>query len=566
MSFDIIAYSQALDEFLMRMEKVPSHKHKDIPAALDPLCKLLRVAAVKVRLVEPPQKPSAKPYCEEAEIYRAAESDESRSLCFNETTGDGGRATYTFEQYVGGEDWTEEEKSRIAVISKMLFVFHGRIRVMHIAEHLTYHDSGLGFYNLNFFMRTVGELIHAGKIGSYTACYFNLKSFSYVNRLLGRDNATVVMVEYIKRLEALFGEGGGLVARIGGDNWAAIFRKEKLDAVREHLRGTGIVYDEERGEKVRISSTAGFYIIPEEGVNAPTDIMDNISVALNIARMTKESSAFYNEDMAHSIRETKEIEDIFPDAVKNEEFEVYYQPKVSLKSYRLAGAEALCRWFHNGEMVMPYKFIPVLEQTRAITVLDFYMLEQVCRDIRQWLDEGRPVVKVSVNFSRRHLGDMNLLQHILDIVDRYSVPHKYIEIELTETTTDVDFRDLREIVTGLQAEGISTSVDDFGMGYSSLNLIRGLPWNVLKIDKSFLDEDQKNNSAVMLKHVISMAQEIGLECIVEGVETAEQVKRLKDNNCFLAQGFYFDRPLPKKVYEERLDGLRKENRKTAVAQ
>ncbi len=248
---------------------------------------------------------------------------------------------------------------------------------------------------------------------------------------------------------------------------------------------------------------------------------------------------------------------MFPAALENEEFEAFYQPKVALKDYTLAGAEALCRWFHGGRMVMPGKFIPVFERTKAVTILDFYMLERVCKDIRKWLDEGKKIVKVSVNFSRRHLGDMNLLEHILEIVDRYQVPHEYIEIELTETTTDVDFKDLRQIVNGLQEAGISTSVDDFGMGYSSLNLIKELPWNVLKIDRSLLQPIAvgEENGSIMLRHVISMAQEMGLECLVEGVETAEQVKFLKQQSCFLAQGFFFDKPLPREEFEKRLEEI-----------
>ena len=140
------------------------------------------------------------------------------------------------------------------------------------------------------------------------------------------------------------------------------------------------------------------------------------------------------------------------------------------------------------------------------------------------------------------------------IIDRYHVPLEYIEIELTETAMDVDFGELKNIVYGLHEQGISTSVDDFGMGYSSLNLIRELPWNVLKIDKSFLPEEKDDSlqKYVMLKHLIALSQDMGLECIVEGVETVEHVKLIKENNCYLAQGFYFDKPLPVYEFEKRL--------------
>ncbi|MCR4821400.1 MAG: EAL domain-containing protein [Treponema sp.] len=243
----------------------------------------------------------------------------------------------------------------------------------------------------------------------------------------------------------------------------------------------------------------------------------------------------------------------FSTAVKNEEFKVFYQPKVSLHDYRLIGAEALCRWFHNGIIIPPDSFIPYLEQTGDICQLDFYMLDHVCRDLEKWLAEGLRCVKVSVNLSRRHEINENLLNKILQIIDSHKIPHEYIEIELVETHNDMSFSALKQIVTSLKENNISTSVDDFGIGYSSLNLIRDLPWDILKIDKSFLPENSSNRRQhIMLKHVIAMAQDLGLDCIVEGVETIEQIKLLKEYNCYMAQGYFFDKPLPRDEFTPKL--------------
>ena len=245
---------------------------------------------------------------------------------------------------------------------------------------------------------------------------------------------------------------------------------------------------------------------------------------------------------------------LFPEALKNEEFLVYYQPKVSLRNYRLAGAEALVRWKHGDTFIFPDQFIPQLEKDGAICELDFYMLDHVCQNLRHWLDQGRRLFKVSVNLSRAHLRDDKLVERIIQTIDKHNVPHEYIEIELTETTTDVGFAELRRLIEALHAQMISTSVDDFGMGYSSMNLIRDLPWDVLKIDKCFLPKSENDHRQyVMLKHIISLPQDIGLDTIVEGVETIEHVKMLKENNCFLAQGYFFDKPLPIEEFEKRLE-------------
>ena len=150
---------------------------------------------------------------------------------------------------------------------------------------------------------------------------------------------------------------------------------------------------------------------------------------------------------------------------------------------------------------------------------------------------------------------MGLPDIIEEIVDRYQIPHEYIEIELTETTTDVEFIDLKRIVSKLHSLGFYTAVDDFGVGFSSLNLLKEIPWNVVKIDRSFLpiNENEENGiNMVLFKNVVSMTGQLGLECIAEGVETEEQLKLLKDNNCEIAQGYFFDKPLPLKDFEERL--------------
>ena len=191
-----------------------------------------------------------------------------------------------------------------------------------------------------------------------------------------------------------------------------------------------------------------------------------------------------------------------------------------------------------------------------ICQLDFYMLDHVCRDINRWISEGRKSIRVSVNLSRKHMMNVNLLQTLLKIIDRHNIPHSCIEIELTETTTDVEFNDLKRVVRGLQKVGIYTSVDDFGIGYSSLNLIRELPWNVIKVDRSFIpveNEEKEEINSIMFKYVVAMAKELGIEVIVEGVETEYQLNILKNNNCDLAQGYFFDRPLPVNEFESKMD-------------
>lgn len=554
MIFDYKAYSRLLNEFIIEGEKIKQYRDPAFNKILEPICKFLRISRISSAVFDST--------CDSAIIksaphiyYDDGNADSTRVLKFTETNVRACKANYSFMQSKSGQDWSDEEVQQIEAIEKLIYTFCDRSYASTIAKDLSMLDSDLMVYPLTFFLATVKNLIRQGRIGEFGSVYFNLSHFSTINDRFGRDCATNIMKLFIHGIQEkiLYEE---CICRVGGDNFVVLFKKDNLNIIKNYLSGMPITFN--NGDKtVTVTTTAGYYMIPEATESA-TDVMDRISAAYQLAKnVYKRHFLFYDDEIMQHQTQVKEIEMMFPSAIENEEFKVFYQPKTQLNNYQLAGAEALCRWFRNGKVISPGEFIPVLEGSKAICTLDFYMLDHVCRDIRRWLDEGREVVKVSVNLSRLHLGDEDLLESILRIIDKYKVPHHFIEIELTETTTDVDYKELKKIVYGLREQDISTSVDDFGVGYSSLNLIREMPWNVLKIDKSFLptqeEEDNDPSKVKMLRHIITMSQDLGLECIVEGVETAEQVKLLKDCKCYLAQGFYFDRPLPVKEFEQKLE-------------
>lgn len=553
MIFDYKAYSRLLNEFIIEGEKIEQYRDPAFNKILEPICKFLRISRISSAVFDST--------CDSAIIksaphiyYDDGNADSTRVLKFTENNVRACKANYSFMQSKSGQDWSEEEVQQIEAFEKLIYTFCDRSYASTIAKDLSMFDNDLMIYPLTFFLATVKNLIRQGRIGEFGGVYFNIKHFSSINDRFGRDCATNIMKLFIHGiLEKILYEE--CICRVGGDNFVVLFKKDNLNIIKNYLSGMPITFND--GETVTVTTTAGYYMIPEATESA-TDVMDRISTAYQLAKSVyKRPFLFYDDEIMQHQTHVKEIEMMFPSAIENEEFKVFYQPKTQLNNYQLAGAEALCRWFRNGKVISPGEFIPVLEGSKAICTLDFYMLDHVCRDIRRWLDEGREAVKVSVNLSRLHLGDEDLLESILRIIDKYKVPHHFIEIELTETTTDVDYEELKKIVYGLREQDISTSVDDFGVGYSSLNLIREMPWNVLKIDKSFLPTQEEENNdpskVKMLRHIITMSQDLGLECIVEGVETAEQVKLLKDCKCYLAQGFYFDRPLPVKEFEQKLE-------------
>ncbi|MCR5016777.1 MAG: GGDEF domain-containing phosphodiesterase [Ruminococcus sp.] len=455
------------------------------------------------------------------------------------------------------EPLSECDLKRLDLIVLQLLSFVARNRLASAIEALGFYDD-FGYKNRRAFFRQVENLYGQNKLnGNYSALMMNMRHFSIINQDIGRSNGDIVLRNFYKLLSAI-ADTDGIVSRLGGDSFIALLRNELVEHITSILRGVPIYYDRENEKRVLVSASAGIYHIPEDFTfESASDIMDKILSAYQSAkRPGNESITYYSENMLKKKDNDMRIMQLFEPAISKKEFKVFYQPKVDVETGEVIGAEALCRWIHGDDIISPAEFIPVLEQGNDICRLDFYILDVVCSDIRRWLDACIEPVRTSVNLSRKHLVDIDLLQHIIDIIDSHNVPHQYIEIELTETTTDVEFRVLKRVVSGLQELGIYTSVDDFGMGYSSLNLIREIPWNVLKIDRCFLPADDESESSVtslMYRHVVAMALDIGLECITEGVETTKQIEILRANHCRYAQGYIFDKPLPRDRFEKILN-------------
>ena len=550
-------YLTALENSICKLHQLPNPSPEQIFEVMAEFCHVLRLGKVEVVIYENEASECSglsETYC----FYDSGKACENIGISKRIVVVDEKIIVYNIYSIDGEAEWTEAERNGINTFIAVLSTYSGKTRLVQLVHHLTFYDSDFNMYNLRQFMKCAQILCKTRRIDQFTAVRFNFKHFSVVNQNIGRENGTLVMKRFIGFIDALLDDEDELVCRVGGDNFLTLIKSDKLQPVLDILNGTGVIYDDIRDERIFISATVGVYVLKDiAGVILPTDVMDRVSLAYHIAKnISQEDVVYFNDALLASRKHADDISLSFPKALEEREFLVYYQPKVAIDGRHIAGAEALCRWMHNGRMVSPGEFIPVLEQGLDICKLDFYMLDAVCKDIRRWLDSGMNIVRISVNLSRRHLSDIDLLKHIIEIVDRNNVPHRYIEIELTETTTDVEFKDLKRTIGGLQQAGFSTSVDDFGIGYSSLNLIKEMPWNVLKLDKSLLPDEGDESpiqNGVMFKYIVAMAREMGLECIAEGVETKEQVQLLADSNCNLAQGFYFDKPLPVEEFEKRLD-------------
>lgn len=466
-------------------------------------------------------------------------------------TGENGVVIYYVHRYLGLPAFSEEERADVEMILQILFIHSGRWRMINRNRKAGLSDALTGLPNAGGFLTYVDEVLAKGEIADYNAYYFNLARFGLVNKRFGVKETDNIIRRYSMILRNFIAKGE-CIGRLGGDNFVALIRKERTDDFLKLLAGVetvGILGNTEL--KVIISATAGGLEI-DHSIRNCGEIINDCGMALQIARnVEKKPCVFLSEEIKQRSFKEKQLVAGFADAIENHEFVVYYQPKVRIDSFKLNGAEALVRWKHDGKLISPGEFIPVFERNGMICQLDFYMLENVCIAIRDWLSRGIEPVRVSVNFSRKHLTNPHLADDIMSVLNRYETESRYIEIELTETVDQNEAGLLAAFMGRMKNYHVTMSIDDFGTGYSSLNMLRTFPVDVLKIDRSFI-LDLEQNSKTVLSNIIRMADELHMDVVAEGVETYEQMNYLKSIDCKEVQGFLFDRPMPIENFEQKL--------------
>ncbi len=468
-------------------------------------------------------------------------------------TGENGKAAFIAFRDASKPVWTEEDKSRIIDAFNLIVLAYARKRLIENVRRNALREPMTQLPNANGFIEHAKHLQEIGTLTLYNGYYFNLKGFGLVNRRFGKDETDRIIIRYARILED-FISGEECVGRLGGDNFVALIRRSRTNEFLNLIRGAE-TYGTIDGEDIPvvIQAVAGVWSIDEE-LHDPGQILGKCGAALHIARhVTKVPIVFVTPELNSRVYRQKQISEQFPGALANKEFKVFYQPKVDTKTNDIIGAEALARWLCDGKIISPADFIPIIEADGNIVKLDFYILESVCADIRSWMDSGIEPVRISTNFSRKNLSDPRFADHILEVIEKYNVPRKYLEVEVTETTDEEESGLLSKFMHRMHDLEITTAIDDFGTGYSSLNILRDFPVDVLKIDKSFIDHYTNTlRDNVVLSNVVKMAQELHMDVITEGVENWDQVEFLKNIGSSVVQGFLFDKPMPEETFRKRL--------------
>ncbi|MCR5768402.1 MAG: GGDEF domain-containing phosphodiesterase [Lachnospiraceae bacterium] len=412
-----------------------------------------------------------------------------------------------------------------------------------------------GLLNEHGCIEQLDQMRNKKELLEYAVVFTDLRKFSDINRKYGTEAGNEVMSGFAEIIKEHLGVDG-FIGRQASDLFIIAVRKKKLDEIIKLLDCVHVKIgsDNPGGKKteVTVSGVAGIFEIDDENLNGE-DIIAYAFQALSYAKtVTKKPVVYMTRELKSTIEEKKLYEARIPNAFANEEFVPFYQPKVDLKKNRMCGAEALARWTHNGVTVSPGRFVPIMESNDTICRLDFYILNKVCTDIKEWIEKGLDPVAVSVNFSRRNLSNPRLADDIDKVIGSYNIPKKLIEIEITETNDEFPISVLKTFVQKMHTLGYRTAIDDFGCGSSSLSVLREIPFDILKIDKGFVDNPYAKDITI-LSHIIKMAKAISLEVIAEGVEEKEQVDTLRSLGADIIQGYYYDKPMPREEMCSRLE-------------
>ena len=460
---------------------------------------------------------------------------------------------------VKGVFWEDENEKELEFVIQVLFDCLSKMRTGIIMKQATITDSMTGACNSTGIINYVNDMKDSGKLEMYNSVFFNIKNFNYINSRFGTSHGDKVLKE-LSRQTRDFLKKGELFGRVAGDSFFILIEKERTKEIIEFLTSRRVLIElETKNLELDLMIRMGIMEIGPK--DSAMRVLEATKAAYNFTRNPSAGDiVYFNEDMLKASVHDNEIALNFSHALNNGEFVVYYQPKIDLKNSKLMSAEALCRWFKDGKLVPPMEFIPALERDGSITALDFYMLNKVCSHINEWEQKGIEPVKVSVNFSRANFLNRKLAEKIIKQVEYYKVNPKYLEIEVTEMSGYEDFDALCEFVNTMKDANIDISLDDFGTGYLSLNLIKDLNVDTIKLDKTFLEKINMDNSNTqgksVIKNIISMVNELNMNVVAEGVETMEQMEFLKEVNCQGAQGYLFDMPMPKEQFESKLMGER----------
>lgn len=448
----------------------------------------------------------------------------------------------------------QNQYNLIKTIQNAIQKFQLEKKVQHQEEqirHYAFYDSLTGFMNRHAFAEAARRALSEAKRYKYLSVilYIDLDNFKTVNDTLGHQLGDDLLREVADRLNGVL-RREDIRARLGGDEFAILLSKVKslsdvhliakkiIECISKpyHL-GINIAY---------VGASIGIASYPDSGANL-TDLLKSADIALYRAKeLGRGNFQFYSDEIQNAQQRRLFVEQALHGAIDKKEFFLVYQPKFELSTQKLMGMEALLRWQHPQlGVILPDQFIPVAEETGLIIPIGEWVIENACKQFKEWSDaySGELALTVAINLSPRQLVDKQFVELVDKLLKKISLPAHYIELEITESAL-MQFVQNEEILAALREISIELTIDDFGKGYSSLERLKQLPITSLKIDSTFIQGiDQDKANAAIVKSIINIGKDLGLTVIAEGIETEPQFNFLLEQGCPVGQGFYFSQPL-----------------------
>ena len=419
---------------------------------------------------------------------------------------------------------------------------------VHVRE-LAYNDSLTGLPNRTMFIDNMEKLIDKvrPRHEMLAVMFLDLDRFKYVNDTLGHNVGDMLLKAVAERIVSCV-RSADTVARLGGDEFTLALdgiedRNIVANIAEKICRKVGEPYTF-LSKDIYVTASIGISMHPHDGDNIEM-LMKRADTAMFRAKERGGSYLFYESEMEAMVTNKVEIEQDLRQSLDREELEVYYQPKLDLKTLQVYGMEALVRWNHPERgQVSPGDFVPLAEETGLISEVGLWVLISSCVQVQTWIDKGYKPMPVSVNLSGRQLENSDIVGQVAHVLGRTGLRPEYLELELTESILMKRPEEVISILQQLKAMGVKLSIDDFGTGYSSLNYLRKFPIDLLKIDRAFIRDITNNNEdRLIVKSIIALAKSLDLKVLAEGVESKEQQDILNEEGCDYIQGFYIGRPI-----------------------
>lgn len=425
-----------------------------------------------------------------------------------------------------------------------------------------FRDSLTGLDRYEVFLTKLQKAIDDIGDKRISIIYTDIRHFKYINDTYGYQVGDALLRDFVAEMVK---DNPYMIccSRVYSDNFIAAGYIPESSTNKELSEFVSTVNREREAKfrekylNSRLQFCTGISIVDKDSRSLDAEtVVSNANLARKVAKeLEDDCCVLFDHSMMEGIKREVEITSQVPKAIANHEFKVYYQPKIETETFDLIGAEALVRWQKSdGSFIYPDQFIPFVERSGQVKDVDYYVYREVFRFLADRIAAGKKVVPVSLNVSRVHLSKMGILEYVKDLFEEYKIPPELVEFELTESIYLDNTNKALELVDGLHKFGTKVSMDDFGSGYSSLNLLSRLPIDVIKLDKVFLKGDTLQESdKIVISCVVDMARRLSIVSLCEGVETPEQSDYLKEIGCQIQQGYYFSRPVPQEKFEEIID-------------